>query len=65
MLSRSTTKLALKPREAAAALGICERTLWQWQRDYSIPIVRIGTSIRYPVRELQEWLAKRASAEKT
>ena len=56
------TRLSLRPKEAAAALGICETTLRQIAPE--IPRVWIGSSVRYPVRELQEWLSRHASTER-
>ena len=58
-----STRLALRPPEAAAALGVCERTLRALQPE--IPSVRIGRTLLYPVRELEAWLSRRATAEKT
>lgn len=53
--------LALRPREAAKALGISPRTLWSLSAPRGpIPCVRIGhgkrQSILYPVDALQVWL---------
>jgi excisionase family DNA binding protein len=55
-----STALALRPREAAKAIGVSERLLWQWTHDGSIPHVRIGRTILYPVDELKGWLARQA-----
>lgn len=54
-----STSISLRPREAARALGVSERTLWTWTAGGStgIPHVRIGGVLLYPVRELEEWLA--------
>lgn len=58
--------LALRPREAAKALGISARHLWQLTKDGHIPCVRVGSGTRktvlYPVAELQAWLAQAAQA---
>jgi excisionase family DNA binding protein len=63
-----SSPLAMRPREAAVALGISPRLLWQLTKDGQIPCVRVGTGKRrtvlYPVTELQAWLARRASAVK-
>ena len=58
-----TPRLALRPREAARALGIGQRKLWETTADRTsgIPHVRFGKAIVYPVRELQDWLAERAA----
>ena len=56
--------LALRPKDAARALGIGERKLWEITADHTsgIPHIRFGKAILYPVRELQDWLAARARA---
>jgi excisionase family DNA binding protein len=59
--------LALRPREAAQALGISPRLLWQLTKDGQIPCVRVGNGKRqtvlYPLAVLQAWLARRAESE--
>jgi hypothetical protein len=67
LASMSTTvpsPLALRPREAAKALGISPRLLWQLTKDGQIPCARVGAgkrkSILYSVTELQSWLAERS-----
>ena len=61
-------RLALRPREAAKALGISPRHLWQLTHDGQIPCVRIGSGKRrtvlYPVADLQDWLSRQAQSEK-
>ena len=53
--------LALRPREAAKALGISERMLWSLTAPRgTIPAVRIGTRVLYPVTGLQAWLDRQA-----
>jgi excisionase family DNA binding protein len=58
--------LALRPREAARALGVSARTLWTWTRDGHVPHVRVGNGKRkttlYPVAELRDWLARNAAS---
>ncbi len=50
--------LALRPREAAAALGIGERKLWELTAPRGpIPCAKIGTCVVYPVDALRAWLA--------
>ncbi|MGE3808279.1 MAG: helix-turn-helix transcriptional regulator [Gemmataceae bacterium] len=57
-----STPLALRPREAAKALGISPRLLWQLTKDGHVPCVRVGNgkrqSVLYPVAELQAWLSR-------
>lgn len=54
-------RLALRPKEAAEALGIGERTL----RDIlpELPHVRVGGAVLLPVEGLREWLRAQAKAE--
>jgi excisionase family DNA binding protein len=60
--------LALRPRDAAKALGISPRLLWQLTHDGHIPCVRVGSGKRrtvlYPTAELQAWLSRQAEAAK-
>lgn len=46
-------KLLLTPREAAAALGICERSLWSLARAGKVAVVRLGRSTRYDLNDLR------------
>ena len=60
--------LALRPREAAKALSISERHLWQLAHDGVIPCVRIGSGKRptvlYPLDVLQSWLSQQVNKPK-
>ena len=60
--------LALRPREAAKALGISPRLLWQLTKDEVIPCARVGSGKRktvlYPVADLQAWLTNQAAKSK-
>ena len=55
-----TPCLSLRPREAAKALGISERLLWEWTDRGVVPCVRMGKAILYPVDVLQTWLREAA-----
>lgn len=59
---RMVPALALRPAQAAEALGICERTLYEWVRDpdLRLPHIRQGRMILFPVDRLRAWLADRA-----
>ena len=61
-MERLPEPLALRPRDAARALGISERTLWDWARTERLPHVRIGNVVLYPVDCVKQWLADRAAA---
>ena len=53
--------LSYRPREAAIALGICERTLWALTKSGEIPHVKTGKVVLYPVSLLHRWLEQKAS----
>ena len=57
--------LALRPREAAAALGVSERTLWDWTQRGDVPHVRRNKTILYPVDVLRRWLDEQATVKVT
>ncbi|HEV3083277.1 MAG TPA: helix-turn-helix domain-containing protein [Gemmataceae bacterium] len=63
-----SSPLALRPREAAKALGISPRLLWQLTKDGLVPCVRVGSGKRrtvlYPLAELQAWLTREAATAK-
>jgi hypothetical protein len=56
--------IALRPKEAANALGIGERKLWELTADSTsgIPHCRFGRCLVYPVDELRAWVARRATS---
>jgi len=54
-------RIALRPREAAAALGVCERTFRQLLPQ--LPHVREGGVVLVPVDALRAWLAERARVQ--
>jgi hypothetical protein len=69
MTTQSVVSLALRPREAAKALGISPRTLWGLSAPRGpIPCVRVGhgkrQTVLYPVAELQAWLSQQTDTGK-
>lgn len=54
-------RLALRPKEAARALGIGERLLWSLTNQGLIPHVRLGRTILYPISAVEVWLAEQAA----
>ncbi len=60
---RLADRLALRPKEAAKALGIGERTLRQLLPE--LPHVRVGGVVLLPVEGLQAWLREQAKAERS
>ena len=53
-------RLALRPAEAAKALSIGSRLLWEMTNRGEIPCVRLGRCVAYPVHLLEAWLTERA-----
>lgn len=56
-------RLLLTPKETAAALGICERTLYTLTKQNEIPVVRAGRLVRYSIEDLKTWIKN--SSEKS
>jgi len=54
--SGQAVKLLLTTREAAKALAICERKLWELTNRGEIPAVRIGRAVRYDPRDLARFV---------
>ena len=52
-------RIALRPVEAAAGLGVSMRTLRKWMRDEGLPHFRLDGVVCIPVTELREWMAER------
>ena len=58
-----SARLALRPAEAAQALGLSERTLRQILPE--LPHVRVGGAVLLPVEGLQTWLREQSKAERS
>jgi excisionase family DNA binding protein len=54
-------RLALRPNEAAEALGIGKRKLWELTNRGVIPHVRLDKAILYPVESLNRWLSAQSA----
>lgn len=52
----ATPVLLLTAREAAKALAVSERTLFNLTKAGRLPAVRIGTSVRYRPADLQSFI---------
>lgn len=53
----------MTPDQAANLLGVSPRTLaaWRCSGRYSVPYIKVGSKVRYPRKQLNEWLSKRPS----
>jgi excisionase family DNA binding protein len=58
-LIAAAEQLLLTAPEAAKALAISERTVWQLTKDGELPVVRLGRSVRYDRRDLLDYIEKR------
>ena len=58
---RLSDRLALRTKEAAAALGVSERTLRQLRPE--LPTVQRGNIVLFPVAGLQQWLRDESRAD--
>jgi excisionase family DNA binding protein len=56
MTSPPPVKLLLTPKEAAQALNISPRKLWELSARKQIPVVRIGRSTRYDPVDLARYI---------
>ena len=50
-------RVALRPMEAARAVGVSVNTLLSW-RAIGLPVVTIGRCLLVPVAELRSWLSR-------
>ncbi len=51
-------KMLLKPHEAQQTLGIGRSRVYEMLATGELPSIRIGHSIRIPVKALEEWVEK-------
>jgi len=56
-------RLALRRAEMAEAIGVSDRTLWEWTRAGVVPHLRVGGVVLYPVDAIREWLVERSRVE--
>jgi len=51
-----TSKLLLRPTEAADAMGVSRSKAYELISSGAIPSIRIGGSVRVPVEALKTWI---------
>jgi excisionase family DNA binding protein len=59
--SSGSEPLLVGADEAARLLNVCSRTLWTLTNSGSLPHLRIGRRVLYPVDGLRRWIADRTS----
>jgi excisionase family DNA binding protein len=55
-MNETLKQLLITARDAAKALSISERCLWQLTKDGAIPCVRVGRLVRYDPNDLEQWI---------
>jgi len=60
----SVARLALRPVEAAKALGVSPRALYSWVKKGRIPHTRVGKVILFSTDELRKWLTTQSRGDK-
>ncbi len=56
MAEQAPVKLLLTPRQAAAALQLSERTLWALTKRGEVRRLKINSSVRYDVKDLEAFI---------
>ena len=56
-------RIALRPREVAAALGVSARTGRKWMRDDGLPYLRLDGVVLIQRSRLDEWMTARVESE--
>lgn len=59
----NSERLALRPMEAAKAIGVSARTLWTLTKNGQIPHKRIGRTVLYSVEILKAWLREHTESK--
>lgn len=54
----SPPSLLLSIKDAAAALGICERTVWTLVKERQLPHLRVGRRLLFSRAVLEAWIAQ-------
>jgi excisionase family DNA binding protein len=67
-LDATVLRLLLRPREAAEALAVSPRTLWQLTASGELTAIRLpgrgkARSLRYVVADLERWIERTKAAQ--
>ena len=52
-------------RDVAQATKLCERTLFSLVKSGELPHLKIGRSLRFSVKEIEQWIESKASKSAT
>ena len=56
-------RLALRPKEAAQALGVAPKTLRKWMRELELPYARLDGVVLIPRAGLEKWIDEHLTTE--
>ena len=56
-------RLALRPAEAAQALGVAPKTLRRWMRELGLPYARLDGVVLIPRAGLEKWIDEHLTTE--
>jgi len=63
-LCAAMEKRFLNTKEVAAYLGMAESTIRAWIRVEKIPFSRLGRSVRFDLKKINEWLKNKESVSR-
>ena len=55
-------RLVISVSEAAKILGVSNSTAYRLARENRIPVIRIGSSVRVNLRQLEKWIEEHTNA---
>jgi excisionase family DNA binding protein len=64
MMKYESESRLIKCRQAAAYLGICERKLWELEKNGRVPSVRIDRAVRFDITDLDAFIQQSKNNEK-
>lgn len=53
-------KTALKPEDLAKLFTVSKRTIYEWVERGKLPVMRLGSSLRFDPKTTAAWLRERA-----
>jgi excisionase family DNA binding protein len=56
-------RLLLRPTEAGEAIGVSRSKIYELLARGELPSIRIGGSVRVPLNELREWIARQLTEQ--
>ncbi len=59
-----TIRIALRPKEAAQALGVSARTVRDWMKNEGLPYARVGKAVLIPFDALKNWVQEKTSDDR-